>query len=216
MAKPPVVLELEKVFDVLNQAFFDGKLPTPSFLIQIEKKVIFRFVPESYNLVIGSKFAESSLEQILVDMLHKMVHIYNKNRNMCDCTSNQYHNKKFLEVALRVGLFVTRHKTRGWGVTHLSKENNKSTRKPFPRDVEYRSKVLKKLSINTEVIEQAQSEIAAIVQAKGKSKVCFLKYECGCPPPHNSIRSGRRPDGLHPLNATCMICGKPFVCSKDQ
>jgi hypothetical protein len=75
---------------------------------------------------------------------------------------------------------------------------------------------LEKLEIDVKTLERGKKEIRKAIKEKGRSKVCFLKYECGCPPPHNSIRSGRRPDGSHPLKAVCMVCGKSFNCVEGQ
>jgi hypothetical protein len=44
-----------------------------------------------------------------------------------------------------------------------------------------------------------------------RPKQCFLKYICQCSPPHNSIRSGRRPNGPHALHIQCLMCGANFV-----
>lgn len=43
----------------------------------------------------------------------------------------------------------------------------------------------------------------------------FMKYQCKCKPPHNSIRSGCRPDGPNRLNIICKDCGQPFTCVED-
>jgi hypothetical protein len=216
-SKPPFILELERMFHTLNQEFFRGRLRTPPILVQIEKKVVFRFVPESCHLIVGAKFASASISKIVLDFFHEMVHIYNSGREVSDCTSNQYHNKNFLDVALRIGLYVARHKTQGWGVTMLEVGGNKkSVRVPTSNALIRRNRVLEKLNLHPKILERGRSEIRKAIQTRGKRKVCFLKYECGCPPPHNSIRSGRRPDGSHPLKAECMVCGQSFTCVEGQ
>jgi len=208
--------ELERIFNELNNSLFSGRLKVPAFVIHIDKKSVFRFVPESYHLVIGSNFAQASLEDIVCDLLHEMVHILNWLEGVTDCTSNQYHNKHFLEQALGIGLFVVRHKTQGWGVTKLSIQKAQKARVPHPEAMQFRLKVLDDLHIKKKLILDGKEDIGQAIRARGVRKVCFLKYECSCPPPHNSIRSGRRPDGAHPLKAVCKICGQEFVCVKGQ
>ena len=117
LKKIPLIGELERCFNHLSEGLFDSRLRTPTFTIQPEKKVILRFMPESYHILVGSEFATASVEGICESLLHEMVHIWNLYKKVVDCTSNQYHNRKFLDAALHVGLYVLRHKTKGWGVT---------------------------------------------------------------------------------------------------
>jgi hypothetical protein len=62
------------------------------------------------------------------------------------------------------------------------------------------------------IFKQAKSEIRQQAKEDKPSKTYFLKYVCNCPPPHNSIRSGRRPDGPNALNIQCQNCHSTFVC----
>jgi hypothetical protein len=64
--------------------------------------------------------------------------------------------------------------------------------------------------MNKAVLKKVKKEIASLPRKSDKSYT--LKYECGCEPPHNSIRSGRRPDGPNPLNAMCMDCLTYYKC----
>jgi len=214
---PPLIVELGNIFHFLNKNFFGSKIDPPVFVIQIEKKVIFRYVSESHHLIIGSKFASASVDQIVLNFFHEIVHIYNYSRSKIDCTSNQYHNRYFLEIALEIGLYVLRHKTRGWGVTQLEiDDKQKNARIPNPIALKHRRQMLGRLSVDISVINKGKEDIRKSIQLRGTRKICFLKYECACPPPHNSIRSGRRPDGGNPLNATCMVCGQLFTCVEGQ
>lgn len=208
--------ELEQLFSHVSEDIFRGKLRIPTMVIDTDRKVIFRFMPESYHMVIGGKFAKASLEEIQEGLLHEMVHIWNFNSVVTDCTSNSYHNKQFLDAALDAGLYVVRHKTKGWAITSFNPPTFETYRKPSAAMLKRRKLVFENSKQNWDVIKEGQIEVGALIESRGTKKVCFLKYECGCPPPHNSIRSGRRPTGSHPLNIRCMICGKEFVIAESR
>lgn len=215
--KLPVIVELERVFNLLNKQMFGGRLAIPTLTIQLEKKVVFRFVPESYYMLIGSKFIDCSSQEILEQLLHEMVHISNHADGVVDCTSNQYHNKRFLSAALEAGFYVFRHKTQGWGETHFFVDDDViGVNTPKPDDLRRRERVFASLKLDKEVIEYAQTRMAKRLEETSARKVCFLKYICECPQPHNSIRSGRRPDGDHPISIRCNICKSNFVLAEGQ
>jgi hypothetical protein len=214
MAKPPLMVELERVFNVFNRCLFGNKLRSPTIAIYLEKKVIFRYLPESDHLVVGAKFASASVEEVYESLLHEMCHIANHAEKEIDCTANQYHNSKFLDTALFVGMYVIRHKTRGWGITKFVPHIGEKARKPGAVAVHRRDEACAEADINKELFCETQKEIKRTLKIRGPKKVCFLKYECDCPPPHNSIRSGRRPTGSYPLSVKCGVCGALFRCSE--
>lgn len=209
MKKPPIVSELERIFRYYNEGLFDGSLRIPTHVIQHDKKVVFRFVASSYYIVVGSCFGTAG--DVLDPYLHEMVHIYNFSRKSPDITSNQYHNSFFSDIALYVGLHVIRHKTQGWSITSFKKPTNGEYESPEAEAIKRRDAVLKGMVLDTDLIDRARKEMRQTVESK-KPKPCFLKYTCSCPPPHNSIRSGRRPDGQHAPNITCNRCKTVFIC----
>jgi len=200
--------ELEKVFKIFNKHVFGNKLKFPKHILQPDKKVVFRFVPESYSFLIGSKFSTLKHCNLLSEYLHEMVHIENYRLGIIDLTSNQYHNKQFLKTALGVGFYVSKHKNQGWAVTQFKK--GLDFEKPVPLIEKKLTSCLKQIDIDLNSIDLGQLEVLRISTLQ-PAKICFLKYVCKCAPPHNSIRSGRRPDGPNPLNILCKECGSGFV-----
>ena len=238
--KLPLVQELERIFSHLNRGLFDSRLRLPTHIIQPEKKVVFRFVPDSYHILIGSEFADlknwerpkrgkcrgvkrTAIEIMLQEYLHEMCHVYNFATDEIDCTSNQYHNKNFRGVALNAGFYVLKHKTQGCSITKfdlpvatsptgLRVVDNKTCWAPISAARKKLTSVLESLRVSEEVISNSRTEIRGLISANGPRKVCFLKYECNCPLPHNSVRSGRRPDGDNAPHIRCEDCGALFKC----
>jgi hypothetical protein len=209
-AKLPLVGEIERAFATINAKLFGGNLKMPPVVIDITKKVSIRYLSE--NLVVGSEFKGVDYHDLLLILLHEMVHVSNHQQGVVDCTANQYHNKKFLAAALAVGLVVKKHKTQGWSVTGLNipkgGADQAEIRVPEKSAIQKRVKTFNEINIDRQIFREGKNYIAG----KGRpAKACFLKYVCKCPPPHNSIRSGRRPDGPNPLRIRCEVCGSPFV-----
>lgn len=217
MSKLLIIREVETAFKVLNEKLFGGTLETPLVVVDTAKKVSVRYLSEL--LVVGTEVSDLEYHDFLAVLLHEMIHIYNAQNGFVDVTANQYHNKKFLEAALAVGLVVTKKKTQGWGFTATSipkQHSQDAVRIPQKKSVQERILAFQAASNNHDKVKfrQAKAEVST-KSGKKRPKVCFLKYVCTCPPPHNSIRSGRRPDGDHPLRIRCEVCGSLFRCELE-
>ena len=120
-----------------------------------------------------------------------------------------------MQIATDAGFFVVRHKTQGWGITSTIYPRNvidkRSIGFPTEESVKNRIKAFE-FGLNKSLIEKSFREIKNDISADKQTKTFFLKYECSCPPPHNSIRSGRRPDGKNALNIVCQYCDTAFRC----
>lgn len=211
--KLQIVREVERAFDMLNHDLFGGRLSRPPVVFQPKLRHTVRWFQDTNDLSIGADISDVTAEVLLADMLHEMVHIYNAAERVVDCTSNDYHNKKFLSPALKVGLVVTYQKTQGWGLTRLSVPRNVAAdaiEVPDADSVRKRQEAFEKVNFSLIVLDQAQGYIKSL-NAKKPGKVYFMKYACACPGPHNSIRCGRKPDGPNRLNAVCGFCNQPFV-----
>jgi hypothetical protein len=149
-------------------------------------------------------------------LLHEMIHIKNHQEEVQDCTTNHYHNKYFLNVALEVGMVVIKHKTQGWSITTTMLPRNvverDFVRKPTSENREKCQKAFIAADLDRNLFKRVCTEMRSKAKQEKPTKTFFLKYVCNCPPPHNSIRSGRRPDGPNALNVHCENCHSKFIC----
>jgi hypothetical protein len=212
------IRELERTFQILNAELFSGNLKRPEFLMQPRKKVSLKYA-DTGHLVIGQQFKDVEYAELPVLMLHEMIHISNLQKGIVDCGANEYHKKEFLNIALKLGLFVIKHKTQGWAITTTTYPRNvvepDSVRQPTPQAIQHLESVLDRIKFDKAVFREGRSDIANKSRGEKRPKNYFLKYICNCPPPHNSIRSGRRPDGPNALNIRCMNCNSNFVCVEE-
>lgn len=130
--------ELYRIFGILNEKYYDNKLPDPVITIQktrpnnlghftlgkvwqpIDKESI---SDAKYEININPLNLNRSVEQIVGTLHHEMVHYDNKLKEVKDC-SGQVHNRKFKESAERVGLICEKSKSYGWGFTTLCDDLN--------------------------------------------------------------------------------------------
>lgn len=147
--------ELYRYFQILNEKYYDGKLSEPVITIQKEKSnnlghftldKVWRNRNEvendelsRYEININPVNLNRPAEEIIGTLNHEMVHYANKASDIKDC-NGQVHNKKFKELAERVGLICEKSKKYGWGFTTLSDEFRKyieETIKPDAKVFEY-------------------------------------------------------------------------------
>jgi hypothetical protein len=208
--------EIERIFGILNVEFFDRKLRSVPIVVQPKKKVSLRWIQETESIVLGADFLYLDNSEIVGCMLHEMIHILNYQMGIVDVTKNQYHNKIFLKYALQVGFIVIKHKTQGWSITSTVLPRNVIERvfvkKPNKDAIVKRNKIFESIKVEKSKFKKIRSEIKSRIENEKPTKTFFLKYECNCQPPHNSIRSGRRPDGPNALNIQCLNCKSSFEC----
>jgi hypothetical protein len=204
-----IIAELERTYGTLNSHLFSGKLRTPEFVMQfLKKKSIFKFIPEPYQIIVAGDLGNIALRSLFSHLLHEMVHISNYMDGVLDCRLNQYHNKEFMVAALKVGLICVKHRSHGWVTTDAT--NTLDAIIPDKEIIEKRNKAFAEINFDKLVLRQSRVEFCK----KSPKRMYCLKYECNCQPPHNSIRSGRRPDGAYPPKIRCEECGCLFVCAE--
>jgi hypothetical protein len=208
--------ELGVVYARFNKELFGDALTAVPFVIDPRRQGILRFEPVRFNIVVGANFKNTSFRDILDSLLHEMCHIFNWIKKISDQTSNDYHNQRFRETALRVGLTCI-HSRNGWKKTTSSKgvEGGRGeVATPIPEFRVKREQLYRQLSIdiNKAAIEGGKQNL----NHKQPGKNYLMKYVCGCNPPHNSVRSGRRPDGPNRLNIVCLNCLQPFYCEEES
>lgn len=208
-----LIAELERAFSVINARMFSSDLKNPEFIFQPKKKIAVKFSHENNQIIIGSEIVKTNCTGLLGRLLHEMVHIKNFYNGIVDCRSNQYHNREFLKSALEVGLYVIPSQNRGWGntVVEITRDYKGKIYVPDQLVIDKRKDAFDEVNFDKRVFNSAKTEINKLIRSSRKA-VYFLKYECKCPPPHNSIRSGRRPDGDYPLHIECLDCKSYFTC----
>jgi len=203
--KPPLSVHLEGLFAVLNEELFYGKLLPPTITIRPEKRAPFRFDAANYQILVGRQLETLPLNNVCEAFLHCMVHL--RQYKGTGELPRKYHNRQFLNSALAVGFYVNSHPFFGWSLTTFNPDD--ALMEPPVHAKIRRIAAFEKAKFDESVLEEAKAYIRS---TKSGGKIYTLKYECGCEPPHNSIRSGRRPHSSHPLKARCEICGLPFRC----
>jgi hypothetical protein len=206
-----MMLWLDETYCFFNSTLFKGELPQVFFTINADRKAIFHFVPP-YTMEVCAKMDEvSSITEVLDDLLHSMIHIANHRSGLPDYTANQYHNAHFCSAALSLGFYVVKSKGRGWAITFSNREAAKDQVyvKPSVAANKKLRSAISQIKLNSRNLEDLKGLIHEKLSTKN-TREYLLRYVCRCEPPYNAVRTGRKPDGDHPLNATCNDCGACF------
>ena len=122
---------LNKMFDLLNAEFFESALSRPTITIQSTPRAYGHFSSQSdtwvsklgatHEINIGAGTLARPIEDVAATLLHEMVHYYNYENDVKDCSrGNTYHNKRFKESAESHGLIVDYSQKYGWAHTSPS------------------------------------------------------------------------------------------------
>ena len=118
--------QLEKLFRMLNEDFFDGQLEQPIITIQSSSRSYGHYSvhpiwtvngeEKRHEINIGAGTLDREIEYTVGTLLHEMCHMYNDTvLNVQDCSrGGVWHNRKFKETAERVGLICTKNEKCGW------------------------------------------------------------------------------------------------------
>ncbi len=124
---------LNKVFDLLNEAFFENALSRPTITIQSTPKAYGHFTLNkdtwvstlggTHEINIGAGTLARPIEDVCATMLHEMIHLFNHESGIQDCSrGNTYHNKRFKQAAESHGLSVEHSDKYGWSHTSPTEE----------------------------------------------------------------------------------------------
>lgn len=119
---------LNKIFDLLNDRFFEDELSRPTITIQSTPRAYGHFTTrsdtwisasgESHEINIGAGTLSRPIEDVVATLLHEMVHYYNYVNGVQDCSrGGTYHNKRFRDAAAARGLKVEHDAKYGWTLT---------------------------------------------------------------------------------------------------
>ncbi len=124
---------LNKIFDLLNETYFENTLLRPTITIQSTPKAYGHFslredtwvskLGGTHEINIGAGTLSRDIECVVATLLHEMVHYYNYVNGIQDCSrGNTYHNKRFKAAAEQRGLYVEHSDKYGWSHTSPSDE----------------------------------------------------------------------------------------------
>lgn len=128
----PMVRELESLFSKLNEKYFDGELETPVITIAPDtcraygwfttwrawKETDNKDSDGYYEINVSSDYLDREPVEIASTLLHEMVHLYNEENGIKDCSRvGKYHNVKFRDAALAHGLNVKKDPKYGYSHT---------------------------------------------------------------------------------------------------
>jgi hypothetical protein len=168
-------VELYRCFSLFNAHFFAGKLPEPAITIQTKGKrqaygwcstvEFWRSEDEmikKYEINLTAEHLDRDPVEIMQTLLHEMIHLYNVQHKVQDCSrGGTFHNKKFKAAAERFGMYFKDEKADkkcGWSFASLT-----------PGTIEL---------IRTWNINEAAFQIARAVPPAVKKKTNSYKLEC--------------------------------------
>lgn len=124
---------LNKLFDLLNERFFENALSRPTITIQSTPRAYGHFslspntwvsvTGSTHEINIGAGTLARPIEHVAATLLHEMVHYSNYVNGVQDCSrGNTYHNKRFKAAAESHGLHVEHDAKYGWTITSPNEE----------------------------------------------------------------------------------------------
>ena len=119
---------LNKIFDLLNEEYFESTLSRPTITIQSTPKAYGHFslredtwiskLGGTHEINLGAGTLARPIEEVCATLLHEMVHYHNYICGIQDCSrGNTYHNKRFKAAAEARGLIVDHSDKYGWSHT---------------------------------------------------------------------------------------------------
>ena len=196
-----IQLELEELFDIFNKELFGGCLKPCFITIQATKPNIKGWqtdnvwidtseVDNYHEININPVYLTGTLE-VSETLIHEMVHLYNAQIGMKDCSKTGYHNKSFKNKAEDVGLTGEKSSKKGWCETGLSPKLEM-----FIFDLKRPEVFIYKRLI--------------VRSGASKSKVKLYKYKC----PDCSYEVSSR---VKDLKLRCGVCGSLYErIKKDE
>lgn len=200
MNNETAVHELYKAFNLLNEKFYENKLPEPYIVIlsTVQKKAYGWFTPnkiwtdvegkiEKHEIAISAEYLNQDFMQVMDTLHHEMIHLYCHTNNIQDTSrKGRYHNKNFKSESEKRGFVYTAtepDKRHGWAFNELSDETKE---------------IIKSFNLNPDALKLARK----IRESNSKKKPVY-KYECptcGC-----KARSSKQ------LNLTCGDCEEEMI-----
>lgn len=203
------ICQLEKMFNTINTEKFNGELPLPIITIQSKPgtwgscsrgKIWKRKGEETYELNLAAESVSSKIEEILDTMIHEMIHLYCRTKNLKEVSrSGYYHNKLFKDLAEKHGLICEHMDKYGWNT--VGDNNDYLTEYALNHDwneiLIFRDSYTPiQFSTGTEIISTVTGELSPVHSHNTSST---RKYQC--PKCKNSCRATKN------INIGCLDCG---------
>jgi hypothetical protein len=167
--------ELDRLFDIFNEHYYQSKLEKPVIVIQsVGKKPYYGFFTinklwkdstnkEFHEITISSEYLNRDIYRICTTLLHEIVHLANDQLGIKDTSANcKYHNKKFKESAELVGLVCKHDAKVGWGITEPTEEFKK---------------YMDTLKVDNSAFSMFRQKILV---SKVANPIKYYNYECNC------------------------------------
>lgn len=124
---------LNKLFDLLNERFFEGELSRPTITIQSTPRAYGHFSTNPncwisvnggmHEINIGAGTLARPIEEVSATLLHEACHLFSYTHQIKDTSrGGTYHNSRFKQVAESHGLIVDKHPKYGWTITSPSED----------------------------------------------------------------------------------------------
>ncbi len=203
---------LNKVFDLLNAAFFENALSRPTITIQSTPRAYGHFSLQedtwvsklggTHEINIGAGTLARPIEDVAATLLHEMVHYYNYVNGVQDCSrGNTYHNRKFKEAAEARGLKVIHSDKYGWSQTEPDDALLDFVLECGLTDILINRNEFCGFQMTGTGTHSGTSEIGIAVPKKSSSR----KYVCPCC--GMSIRATKE------VNIGCLDCGEKMIAA---
>lgn len=192
--------KLNYVYDCLNEMFFENALSKAVITMQYDckDKTYGWFTTweawqtekeKAYEINVTSNHLDRNPEEVVGTLLHEMVHLYNHQKGIQDCSrGNTYHNKKYKEAAEAHGLSVELTEKYGWTKTQLTEQ----------------SKEILKPQIDS-LIKLKRVQPIKESKAKKTNQKKYVCPECG-----TSVRATKT------VRILCADCQKLMICEEDE
>lgn len=188
--------ELDRLFDVFNERFFENKLIKPMIIIQSTgKKPINGYCTTQemwkdkedhglFEMGISAEHLTRTVEELCGTLIHEMVHLYNLSNGIKDVAPNYvHHNKRFKIEAEKRGLIIEKAPRIGWSVTTLTEDT--------------------KAFVATLNVDQTLFSFSRIVPYKEKKPNKYPTYSYVCPACGEKIKS--RNSDLRVICSECSV-----------
>ena len=194
----------EKLYDKLNDAFFEGQLDRPVITIQSTPKAYGHYsLYDAWEvdgngkreLNIGAGTLDRPIENIISTLLHEMCHQYNDTiLHIQDCSrGGTYHNRHFKQTAEERGLVVSKSEKYGYSMTNPSELLLDWILENDVKDI-----LINRNDFNSFRIAGGDSILGGSTSSIGTSRSKSRRYICPCC--HTIIRATRS------VNVICGDC----------